>query len=506
VRTSDVHASVLVGDDFLELPGLIRKEVKFLGVGRPNLIWLPQPEGMHLAIQPAKKTELEICRLDDVLDAMHFQSVVQEFNDGTLAVSTNSRSPSSEIGYCVKPSRESDSTVGVIYNVVCKAGDCVMDNRELPPELTELNISIGHGSLDLGISAEEVYIPLDLSERASIECADDLPLTTGGPIRTMRRKAFRRCELKVDLRERYRGRGPDSVRVPGGNPGFQRAMRRLGEQQLQVRVKTAGVGSLLSKERETTLRDSLTINESYVVTAESYQNGVLTIPLDNIDAELDGLHSYELLEISVRHTPPSERAGGLADAKVPFDGHFKLEDASLESRVRVLPPMSHTFCSRSKDASEARRCDHKQNLGGRFWFTMVGSLNAFAFPHSGRGVNRSSEFFNQVETVGFDYGGLLIWEPWNFSKNRPLVPGFNPQLEVGLLTKKDFTDFDGTDWAIVAGASVRLPTSNQPDNAAPEMTAGPFLWYRTGPLPGRINSWYSAVVVGLSITFISLGS
>lgn len=321
--------------------------------------------------------------------------------------------------------------------------------------------------------------PLDLSGSATLVCMQTHVVVglapQGGrrryePARSMSRTEYASCRIRVRPSVAPRSASRDEL------------INRIGPQLLRVRVAVLEDGADSSTENVTYIAVPVIDHSNPASARIAWQNDMsfeidIGQDLHAVVAKQSKKTAFTRVSIRLENVPKGEE-GPLKDAII-HPRFAENMDRVVEVETRVLPsavwrwshwvarpaPSEVTTDSgervlrdpcklplysgtsgkyeqlRARKRGECSRLDYiersNRDLGGILYASAFANFTAFRYPHSGRGLDRSSQVPG-YELAKFEYGLALTFEVWNLSDNEPALP-VNPQLQFLLLLPKDFS-------------------------------------------------------------------
>lgn len=351
---------------------------------------------------------------------------------------------------------------------------------DAPAALTSGTVRLGRTEHTLALPTRELHQPWHLPDRVRMVCDEEV--REGAYVghqqmpRPLLEEQYRSCRLFIDL--------PDEIACDRANPGA--VFAEDGRQHLLVTARsgeaTWDVDALVLSRESGRLRTNVTC----------HGRGTISLGLDSVlEQAPENLDDYARITLEVRHAPQAQRVTGLRDAHVP-DAHRLHLDEVAQLRTRLRPRNGITGLSDY----------HTARWGVRVLAGVGTGVSFFRSPSSGRSSSTSSGH-DAVENVSFNYGLLMIIEPWDFANNEGVTSFINPQFHIGILAPTSFdreTVFHSM--SVVVGGGIRLPTSTAPTSDAPTMQSSLTFWYE---LSAGERELHHAFLLGINVMIALTG-
>jgi hypothetical protein len=424
--------------------------------------------------------------------------------------------------YFVEGLSTSDGALTLVTELSAPASRVLSRPRTLPAEALDAlkalppaagRVYLGAASLTLANRrTRPLWTPFDLKRSASIQCdGEKHEARPGMPSRAYRRGAYRHCQLRIDLpQESVEDVGKDQCkRCGGGDTGVepsysgdrslqQYAREHWGLQQIKVDVddgdenkaKTAAV---------VTERDFARVERSYAVVEDGEgdsarcvkkMRAVAVFNLPDLLDQFGDPTDYTNLRVRLSHAPDKELGGRLKDAYVPP----AWEDARTETaaiKTIIVPAWTSVFTTRAGTS-----------WGLRYYLAATANLSLYRTRDPGFTATSSSDYAKKLQ-ANIGYGAVMVFDLWNFSSNKALLPYLSPQIDVGVLGP---TDFNTKEWwrgfSGVAGLTIRLPAASKPEPGTVEAQTGLIVWGEIGA--GARSTPIGSLLVGLNVKLGSL--
>ena len=320
--------------------------------------------------------------------------------------------------------------------------------------LKQRTIKLGHVDKQLPKTTKVYWLPWDLRQ-AEISCGKGKHgIRSSSPTRALTEEEYRDCWLHV----------PDSDQlfrrtVVNGNANID-----WDFEQLAIMATQNGTG----KEIEIARLNGREFNHE--VDPNDRRRSEFVAPIDgSILRKLGDVSSYTEIQFIVRHVQPADTTlrSELKNAYIP-DELDAARTSELRVRTRLLPSLAYA----SLGDAEAK------SMGWRFYVSGAANLSLYQSSDSGVGINKSSAYDGALKAK-FGYGVVGTFERWNFSDNKPWLPIFSPQLNLGFFGPTDFDQPGGwKQFSGIAGVTLRLPAANTPKSDTIEAQTGLILWGR----------------------------
>lgn len=474
VADEAVIEALLPGDpDWTEQP--------VLGVGRRNRITLPRTLEQAWELRLLEPSNHGACTLFEA-------SVVDLPLDERATASRASTTDSGVALYCVEAKRQSTS---VPVELVLRGKLRGIGSGAVPSWVPELVVDLGQRRDSIARKARTIQIPLRVRD-AEMVCRkpngnDRRPIRANQPARAMRHNGYT-CRFRVAL--------------PAGVSDPNELIRSHGAQHLEAWIdwESGGTttGNFESEEKlKTFLFDGGTPPGVSVVPDDSGGYAMELALEDVLEDYRDKVTDYRRIRVKLRHSGTTDASGALHEAHVP-DRYLPEKGEELRLTTRLLPRKQQALTLLLR-----RKYDDQNNIGLRFYATLLGGFSVLRTPNNGIGIDTSSAFA-QPQTVEFEYGALAVTELWDFSNNQPLLRGFTPQLHIGCLLPKQRPDFFQS-FSFIVGGGIRLPMSTTPSEALAEAQVTPAVWLEVSK-GQRDGERHHALLLGINLFLGSLGS
>lgn len=359
-----------------------------------------------------------------------------------------------------------DGTASILENAVGKDEyDRIVHER----------LDAGYTPVVLPAQAKRYWLPWDLRDAAIVCEGSCLPkkdyvLGRGHVTQGLRRGEYTGCKLVVPVE-------PDQLTL---------------SQKLVVRASTEGgkvKSGIVDEVRET---DFKTGDATLCQKLPTKPSHCKVFDLSSLLHPLEGPSAYTAVTITVAHPAnEAEQSPTLSNTHVPVEGvddrFERARRSTLTVKTRIMPGVSVRF---PLDGD-------RDTWGMRAYLSLAAGLSVVNTNPGAYGVETSTTYSKNFQSR-FDYGGLIIIEPWNFSENNTFP--FSPQFMIGGLGPQTKRPTYWNDVTFVTGLGLRMPTSSTPGSSPFEAGTSVILWY-AGNTGGRDNRWVHSLLFGANLSF-----